>query len=216
MKAPGSFQHSIQVSSLAVAAAAKIDANTLLVRTGALYHDIGKMNNPMCFIENQTAGFNPLNNKTYEEAAQIIINHVVDGIKIAEQAGIPSKVINFIKTHHAKSVTRYFYNSAINASPDHIIDKEKFTYPGQLPCSKEEAIVMMTDSVEAASRTLKEFNEESIGNLVDNIVNQQITEQRFMDCQITFKQVEIVKNVLKNCLQNIYHERITYPEINKN
>ncbi|MDR3327148.1 MAG: HDIG domain-containing protein [Prevotellaceae bacterium] len=214
MKAPGSFQHAIQVSSLAVAAASKINANTLLARTGALYHDIGKMQNPMCFIENQTAGFNPLNNKPYEEAAQIIINHVADGVKVAEQAGLPSQVIAFIKTHHAKSLTRYFYNSAQNASPNKEIDKSKFTYPGQLPETKEEAIVMMSDSVEAASRTLKEFNEESIGNLVENIINAQIADKALQNCKITFRQVEIVKNSLKNSLLNIYHERISYPELN--
>ena len=214
-KAPGSFQHAMQVSTLAAAAAAKINANTLLARTGALYHDIGKMKNPFYFTENQNLNNNPLNNKSLEEAAQMIISHVADGVKIAEHHGLPAKIIAFVKSHHAKSVARYFYNTAINAANGKDIDITKFTYPGPLPATKEEAIVMMSDAVEAASRSLKVYNDETIGNLVENIINTQIAEHSFTNAPITFRNVEVVKRVLKNKLLNIYHTRISYPEVVK-
>ena len=212
-KAPGSFQHSMQVSTLAASVASKIGANTLLARTGALYHDIGKMKNPYIFTENQNGGNNPLSAKPLEEAAQMIIAHVADGVKIAENYGLPTKVINFIKSHHAKSVTRYFYNTAVNAANGAEVDITKFSYQGQLPATKEEAIVMMADSVEAASRSLKMYNENTIGNLVENIINTQIAEHSFKNAPITFRDVEIVKRILKAKLLNIYHSRISYPAI---
>jgi len=212
-KAPGSFQHAMQVSTLATAAASTINANTLLTRTGALYHDIGKMKNPFIFTENQNGGINPLNAKPLDEAAKMIIAHVSDGIKIAESYGLPSKIINFIRSHHAKSVTKYFYNTAINTANGAEVDVAKFTYPGPLPATKEEAIVMMSDAVEAASHSLKEYNDETIGCLVENIINAQIAEHSFQKAPITFRDVEIVKNVLKTKLSNIYHTRISYPEV---
>jgi len=212
-KAPGSFQHTMQVSTLAAAVASKIGANTLLARTGALYHDIGKMRHPLNFTENQNGGNNPLNEKPLEEAAQMIIAHVADGVKIAEQNGLPTKVVNFIKSHHAKSVARYFYITAVNNANGAEVDITKFSYQGQLPASKEEAILMMTDAVEAASRSLKMYNEETIGNLVENIINTQIAEHSLKNAPITFRDVEIVKRVLKTKLLNIYHTRISYPTI---
>lgn len=211
-KAPGTFQHVIQVSTLVTAIAQKINANTLLARTGALYHDIGKMKNPMCFIENQVSGFNPLNDLTYQEAARIIISHVDDGVKIAEQNSLPKQIINFIRSHHGKSVVKYFYIKAQNESPDATIDKSLFTYNGILPQTKEEAILMMADSVEAASRSLKEYSEETIGKLVDDIINGQVADQAFKESPLTFKHVEIAKSVLKEKLINIYHSRIEYPK----
>ncbi|MBF0976533.1 MAG: HDIG domain-containing protein [Bacteroidetes bacterium] len=211
-KAPGTFQHVIQVSTLVTAIAQKINANTLLARTGALYHDLGKMKNPMCFIENQVSGFNPLNDLTYQEAARIIISHVDDGVKIAEQNSLPKQIINFIRSHHGRSVVKYFYIKAQNESPDVTIDKSLFTYNGILPQTKEEAILMMADSVEAASRSLKEYSEETIGKLVDDIINGQVADQAFKESPLTFKHVEIAKSVLKEKLINIYHSRIEYPK----
>jgi putative nucleotidyltransferase with HDIG domain len=215
MRAPGSFQHIMQVSTLAGAAAQAINANVLLARTGALYHDIGKMKNPHIFTENNNSDNNPLKNMPYEEAAQMIISHVADGVKIAENYGLPAKVIAFIKSHHGKSVARYFYNSAVNNADNQEVDKNKFSYHGNKPATKEEAIVMMADAVEAASRSLKEYNETTIGNLVENIINTQIEEHSFSNAAITFRNVEVVKRVLKNKLLTIYHSRISYPEIRK-
>jgi len=213
MKAPGSFQHVMQVSTLAAAAASEINANMLLARTGALYHDIGKIKNPSIFTENQHNGINPLDKKSLEDAAQIIIAHVADGVKIAESYGLPSKIIAFIKSHHAKSVTRYFYNTAINNGEE--IDIAKFRYNGQLPSTKEESIVMMADAVEAASHSLKVYNEEIIDTLVETIINTQIADHSFKNAPITFRDVERVKRVLKAKLLNIYHTRISYPELEK-
>ncbi|MDR0830726.1 MAG: HDIG domain-containing protein [Prevotellaceae bacterium] len=215
-RAPGSFQHIMQVSTLAGAAASAINANALLARTGALYHDIGKMKNPHFFTENQHTDYNPLNEKSYEDAAQLIISHVSDGVKIAESHRLPSKVIAFIKSHHARGVAKYFYTLAVNENGVENVDKTKFTYNGIKPTSKEEAIVMMTDSVEAASRSLKIYNEDTIGNLVENIVNGQIAENSLSNSRISFRDVEIVKRVLKDKLINIYHSRIEYPELIKN
>ena len=211
-KAPGSFQHVIQVSTLSAAIAQKINANTLLTRTGALYHDIGKMKNPMCFTENQVNGINPLNNMSYEEAARVIISHVSDGVKIAEQNGLPRQIIRFITSHHGNRTQMYFYTMAKNAAPDQEISKEAFSYHGSLPATKEEAIVMMADSVEAASRSLKEYNEDTIGDLVERIVGGQIADQAFKNSPMTFRQVEVAKQVMKENLLNIYHSRVEYPK----
>ncbi len=211
-KAPGTFQHVIQVSTLAAAIAQKINANMLLARTGALYHDIGKMKNPMCFIENQVSGFNPLDDMTCQEAARVIIAHVDDGVKIAEQNSLPKQIINFIKSHHAKSLVRYFYITEQKENPDVEVDKSLFSYNGRYPDTKEEAIVMMADAVEAASRSLKEYNETTIGTLVDDIINAQVADQSFKESPLTFKHLEIAKNVLKEKLINIYHSRIEYPK----
>ena len=214
-RAPGSFQHVLQVANLSAACADRIKANVLLARTGALYHDIGKITNPMLFTENQAGGVSPLADMPYEKAAQIVINHVAEGVKIAQKAHLPYQIIRFIRTHHAQSKTLYFYNSYKNQYPDRPIDESLFTYPGPLPRSKEEAIVMMADSVEAASRSLKSYDAETIGCLVEKIVNAQIAEHALRDSYISFREVEYVKTVFKNKLLNIYHTRISYPELQR-
>ena len=211
-KCPGTFQHVLQVSNLAVEVAKKIRANALLVRTGALYHDLGKMVNPMYYTENQT-GVNPLNELSYEEAAQVIISHVQEGVKIAEKHNLPYQIIEFISMHHGCSKVKYFYNSFKNQYPDKEIDERKFTYPGPLPSTKETAILMMSDAVEAASRSLKSYDEESITKLVEGVVNGQMADGQFRNSPISFRDVEIAKRVFVEKLQNIYHTRIQYPEL---
>lgn len=212
-KAPGTFQHALQVSNLATEAAKKINANTLLVRTGALYHDIGKMVNPMFFTENQTPNVNPLADMPLEEAAQIVIGHVAEGIKLADKYKLPGKIKAFILTHHAESKTAYFYNTLRNNFPDQAIDESKFTYPGPIPGSKETTIVMMADAVEASSRSLKDYNEQTIDELVERIINGQIANGSFKNAPISFKDVEIIKAIFKDKLKNMYHNRISYPEL---
>lgn len=214
-KCPGTFQHVLQVSNLAVEVSKAIGADTLLARTGALYHDLGKMSNPLYFTENQTAGINPLNDLPFEEAAQIIISHVTDGVRMAQKAGLPQSVIDFIAMHHGCSKTKYFYNSFKNKYPDVEIDDSKFTYPGPLPSTKETVILMMSDAVEAASRSLKSYNEQDIDKLVDNVVNGQVADGQFRNSPISFRDVEIAKQVFKDKLKNIYHSRISYPELKK-
>ena len=214
-KCPGTFQHVLQVSNLAVEVAKKIGANVLLVRTGALYHDLGKMVNPMYYTENQT-GMNPLNELPYDEAAQVIISHVQEGVNIAEKWNLPYQIIEFISMHHGCSKVKYFYNSFKNKYPDKEIDEAKFTYPGPLPATKETAILMMSDAVEAASRSLKSYDEESISKLVENVVNGQIADGQFKDSPISFRDVEVAKRVFVEKLQNIYHTRIQYPELKNN
>ncbi len=212
-KSAGSFHHSIQVATLATAIAQKIDANMLLARTGALYHDIGKMKNAMYFIENQVYNFNPLNDKSYKEAANIITAHITDGVDIAERHHLPKQIIRFIKSHHARSTVKYFYIMAQQEKPNETIDKSDFTYKkGILPYTKEETIVMMSDAVEAASRTLNEYSEDNISSLVDNIIKGQIEEGSFKQSPMTFRDVEIAKEVLKEKIKNIYHNRIEYPK----
>ena len=211
-KCPGTFQHVLQVSNLAVEVAKKVGANALLVRTGALYHDLGKMVNPMYYTENQT-GVNPLNELPYEEAAQVIISHVQEGVKIAERYNLPYQIIEFILMHHGCSKVKYFYNSFKNKYPDREIDERKFTYPGPLPSTKETAILMMSDAVEAASRSLKSYDEESIAKLVEGVVNGQIADGQFRNSPISFRDVEVAKRVFVEKLQNIYHTRIQYPEL---
>jgi putative nucleotidyltransferase with HDIG domain len=213
-KCPGTFQHVLQVSNIAVEVAKKIGGNALLVRTGALYHDLGKMVNPMYYTENQTT-VNPLNDLPYDEAAQIIISHVQEGVKIAEKWNLPYQIIEFISMHHGCSKVKYFYNSFKNKYPDVEIDEQKFTYLGPLPATKETAILMMSDAVEAASRSLKSYDEESISKLVEGVVNSQIADGQFRNAPISFRDVEIAKSVFKEKLQNIYHTRIQYPELKK-
>ena len=211
---PGTFQHSLQVSILATEAAIKMDANPQLIRTGALYHDIGKMNNPAFFTENQ-GGKNNHDSLTFEESAQVIIAHVTDGIKLAEKEHLPKQIIDFIKTHHGESKVRYFYNSFKNKYPDKEINEALFTYPGPKPFSKETAILMMADSVEAASRSLPEYTEESIQKLVNKIIDSQMDEGMFQNSPLTFKDVETIKAVFVDKLKIMYHTRISYPELNK-
>jgi putative nucleotidyltransferase with HDIG domain len=214
-KAPGTFQHALQVSNIAVEVAKKLNANSLLVRTGALYHDIGKMINPMLFTENQTNSVNPLNDMPDEQAAQVIITHVAAGVKMAEKAGLPRQVINFIRTHHGMSKTKYFYNSYKNKFPGKKIDDSMFTYPGPLPFTIEMAIVMMADVVEATSRSLPDHKEETIDNMVENVINGLIEDGQFKNAPISFRDVETAKAVFKEKLKNIYHSRVSYPELKK-
>ena len=212
--APGTFQHSLQMANLAAEAANKIGANSQLVRTGALYPDIGKTVNPAFFTENQS-GVNPHKSLSYEESAQVIINHITDGIKLAEKHNLPKVIKDFIRTHHGRGVTKYFYISYKNEHPDEEIDMEKFSYPGPNPFTKEQAILMMADSVEAASRSLPEYTEESISNLIDKIIDAQVAEGYFKECPITFKDIALVKALFKEKLKTVYHTRITYPELKK-
>ena len=214
-KTPGTFQHSLQVSNLAVAAAIKLGANASLIRTGALYHDIGKMVNPAFFTENQAPGMNPHEGLPFEESARIIINHVKDGVKIAQKNNIPQQIIDFIETHHATSMPKYFYNSWKNANPGKEANEDNFRYPGPNPFTKEGAIMMMADSVEAASRSLPLYNEETIRQLVDKIIDSQLSEGYFKSAPITFRDVQTVKDVFVDKLMTIYHTRIAYPELVK-
>ena len=212
--APGTFQHSLQMANLAAEAANKIGANSQLVRTGALYHDIGKMIHPAFFTENQS-GINPHTRLKYEESAQVIISHITNGIKLAEKHQLPKVIKDFIRTHHGKGVAKYFYISYKNEHPDEEIDLEKFSYPGPNPFTKEQAILMMADAVEAASRSLPEYTEESISNLIEKIVDGQVAEGYFKECPITFKDIAMVKALFKEKLKTVYHTRITYPELKK-
>ena len=213
---PGTFQHSMQVANLAAEAANRIGAKSQLVRTGALYHDIGKMENPVFFTENQSGGVNPHKNLGYEQSAQVVISHVTDGLKLAEKNNLPKVIKDFITTHHGRGKTKYFYISWKNEHPGEDPNEEAFTYPGPNPFTKEQAILMMADSgVEAASRSLPEYTEESISNLVDKIIDSQVAEGYFKECPITFKDIATVKNVFKEKLKTIYHTRISYPELKK-
>ena len=212
--APGTFQHSLQMANLAAEAANKIGANSQLVRTGALYHDIGKMLNPAFFTENQS-GANPHKSLSYEQSAQVIISHITDGIKLAEKHQLPKVIKDFIRTHHGKGVAKYFYISYKNEHPNEEVDIEKFSYPGPNPFTKEQAILMMADAVEAASRSLPEYTEESISTLIDRIVDGQVSEGYFKECPITFKDIALVKALFKEKLKTVYHTRITYPELKK-
>jgi putative nucleotidyltransferase with HDIG domain len=214
-KTPGTFQHSLQVSNLAMAAAIKLGANASLIRTGALYHDIGKMVNPAFFTENQAPGMNPHAGLPFEESARIIINHVKDGVKIAQKYNIPQQIIDFIETHHGTSMPKYFYNSWRNANPGKEVNELNFRYPGPNPFTKEGAIMMMADSVEAASRSLPLYNEETIRELVDKIIDSQLNEGYFKSAPITFRDIQTVKNVFVDKLMTIYHTRIAYPELVK-
>ncbi|MES2397243.1 MAG: HDIG domain-containing metalloprotein [Bacteroidota bacterium] len=210
-RAPGTFQHSLQVANLAEEAIYSIGGNALLVRTGALYHDIGKMEMPMYFIENQANGINPHEDLNYDESAAIIIGHVIKGIEIAKKNNLPEQIIDFIRTHHGTTITAYFYRSFQKAFPDEQIDIEKFRYPGPIPFSKETAVLMMADSVEAASRSLKKYDVESIDSIVDLIINTQIEQNQFMNSDITFKDIYTLKKIFKKKLMNVYHLRVEYP-----
>jgi len=216
-KAPGTFQHSLQVSNLATEAAKRIGAKVLLVRTGALYHDIGKMAHPEYFIENQT-GHNPLQSMPYAEAAKVIIEHVTDGERIARKHRLPEVIIHFIKSHHGTSVTRYFYNSAVNQAKEQgktaqDVRKEDYAYPGPKPHSKEAAILMMADAIEARSRTLNELTEDSISAMVDQMIDTQVADGQFAETKLSFKDLEDIRIVFKQKLIEINHHRITYPTI---
>ncbi len=212
--APGTFQHSITVGNLAAEVANRIGADSLLVRVGALYHDIGKMTNPAFFTENQ-AGVNPHDALTCKESARIIIGHVTEGVKIAEKANLPTIIKDFILTHHGRGMAKYFYIKYQNEHPDEVVDKEQFTYPGPNPFTREQALLMMADTCEAASRSLQEYTEESISSLVDRLIDAQVADGCFKDCPITFRDIAQAKQVLTERLMSIYHTRIQYPELKK-
>ncbi|GGG88215.1 HDIG domain-containing protein [Polaribacter pacificus] len=211
-KAPGTFQHSMQVANLAEAAANEIGANSMLVRTGALYHDIGKMLNPMYFIENQSTGVNPHNDLSPKDSAFIIISHVIKGIELAKEHRLPDRIIDFIRTHHGTSLVYYFYKKEQDLNPDEEINPSKFQYPGPIPFSKETAILMICDAAEAASKSLKNPTAQSIERLIDKIVEKQKSDNQFINSDITFREIEKIKKVIKKKLMNIYHLRIEYPD----
>ncbi|MEZ2335611.1 HD family phosphohydrolase [Mucilaginibacter sp. RCC_168] len=208
--APGTFQHSLQVANLAENAIYTIGGNALLVRAGALYHDIGKMENPLFFIENQSSGFNPHDKLPYEESAQIIIRHVSKGIEMAHKANLPEMIIDFIRTHHGNTRVDYFYQSSLKNFPEKFINENIFRYPGPIPFTKEAGVLMLADSVEAASRSLKEPDEESISILVDRIVKYKLDQNQLKDSNITLKDIETIKTIFKRMLMSIYHVRIDY------
>lgn len=212
--APGTFQHSITVGNLAAEIANRIHANSLLVRTGALYHDIGKMTNPVFFTENQ-AGVNPHDQLSDLESAQIIISHVTEGLKLAEKFNLPGIIKDFISTHHGNGLTKFFYINYCNEHPDEKVDKEQFQYPGPNPFTREQAILMMADTVEAASRSLKEYTEESISALTNKLIDSQVAGGFFRECPITFRDIALAKSVLIERQKSIYHTRISYPHLNK-
>lgn len=212
---PGTFQHSMQVANLAAEAAIRIGAESQLVRTGALYHDIGKMENPVFFTENQSGGIDPHKSLSYEQSAQIVISHVTGGLKLAEKNNLPKVIKDFIMTHHGRGKTKYFYISWKNEHPGEEPNTELFTYPGPDPFTKEQAVLMMADAVEASSRSLSEYTEESISNLIEKIIDSQVAEGHFKECPITFKDIATVKAVFKEKLKMIYHTRISYPELKK-
>ena len=213
-EAPGTFQHSMQVSTLAAEAARAIDANTQLVRTGALYHDIGKLESPIFFTENQH-GVNPHTGLNPETSAHKIISHVSAGLQIAQQSKLPGVIRDFIAEHHGRSLAKYFYNTAVNANPDQPVDKSKFMYPGPNPQSRETAVLMMADAVEAASRSLKEYTPKAINDLVDKIIDGQMADGMFNESPISFRDLQVIKNTFKKRLGTIYHSRVAYPELHR-
>lgn len=214
-EAPGTSQHSMQVANLAAAAAQAVEANVQLVRTAALYHDIGKLENPVFFTENQT-GINPHRQLTNEESARIIIGHVAHGLALADSHHLPETIRTFIRTHHGRGLAKYFYVQQANAHPGEAIDKSCYSYPGPNPSTKEQAILMMADAVEAASRSLTAYTEASISELVERIIDTQLSEGYFLSCPITFSDILDIKRVLKEKLMTMYHTRISYPELKRN
>ena len=209
-KAPGTFNHSMQVANLAEAAANAVNANSLLVRAGALYHDIGKMLNPFYFTENQTSGVNYHDNLPPEESAKIIIKHVLDGVELARKNNLPDRIIDFIRTHHGTGLVQFFYKKALEQNP--VVDESKFRYPGPNPFNKETAILMMADSVEAASKSLREPTAEKIDKFVDKIIDHQLHAGLLDNADITLKEISTIKKLFKKKLKNIYHLRVAYPE----
>ncbi|MEX8546098.1 MAG: HD family phosphohydrolase [Mucilaginibacter sp.] len=209
-KAPGTFQHSLQVANLAETAIYTIGGNALLVRAGALYHDIGKVENPQYFIENQNQGFNPHDKLSYEESARVIIRHVQKGVELARKKNLPEIIVDFIRTHHGNTRVDYFYQSFLKNFPEKLVDENIFKYPGPIPFSKETGVLMLADSVEAASRALKEPNFKSINDLVDKLVNYKLDQGQLKNSNITLKEIETVKDIFKKMLMSIYHVRIDY------
>ena len=210
-EAPGTFQHVMQVADLCEEALFAIGGNMLLARTGAMYHDVGKVKNPMCFTENQSGKYNIHDDLSYYESSQIIINHVIDGIEICRKYHVPEQIIDFVRTHHGTRRTEYFYQMELKENPETEINEADFRYHGPIPFSKETAVLMMADSVEAASRSLKDKTEESINKLVDGIIDAQIKDNQFINTDLTFRDITTIKKVFKKKLMSIYHVRIAYP-----
>jgi len=213
LHAPGTFQHSMQVANIAEAAIYEIGGNTLLVRAGALYHDIGKMDMPMYFIENQTSGINPHDELGYEESASIIVSHVIKGVEKAKKHKLPEMLVDFIRTHHGTRMAEYFYNKQRIDNPEEEISEKPYRYPGPVPFSKETSVLMMADSVEAASRSMKMPTAASIAQLVDRIIDSQIETNQFVNSDLTLKDITRIKKILKKKLMSIYHVRIEYPTL---
>ncbi len=213
LNAPGTFQHSLQVANLSEEAVLAIGGHGLLVRAGALYHDIGKMDNPLYYIENQSQGYNPHDEISHHESAKIIIGHVIKGIEMARKHGLPEYLIDFIRTHHGTTTARYFYTMEVNQSVGKSVNKADFVYPGPKPFSKETAVLMMADSVEAASRSLGKPDEKQIDNLVEGIIDTQMGEKQFDNADITFRDITRIKSIFKRMLMNIYHVRVAYPSL---
>ena len=214
-RAPGTFQHSMQVSNLAAEAAKAVGANALLVRTGALYHDIGKMTDPLYYVENQQGTENPLLAMDPRDAAQVIISHVEEGEKIARRNHLPEVIVNFITTHHGTSLVRYFYNTWCNDHPGEKADESLFRYPGAKPATKEAAILMMADAIEARSRSLTDFSEQSIAEAVNQMIDTQIADGQFAETPLSFKDVEDIRRIFTSRLTAMNHHRISYPTLNK-
>ena len=210
--APGTFQHSIQVANLTEEVLFEIGGDTVLARAGALYHDVGKIKNPMYFTENQHGAYSPHNDLSNTESAEVIISHVTDGIELAHKNHVPERIIDFIRTHHGTRRTDYFYINEQKAHPGEEIDPAPFTYHGPAPFSRETAVLMMADSIEAASHSLKEPDEKKISDLVDNIINKQMEAGQFLNTDLTLRDIETCRKVLKKKLMSIYHVRIAYPE----
>lgn len=210
-EAPGTFQHVMQVADLCEEALFAIGGNMLLARTGAMYHDVGKLKNPLFFTENQHGKYNMHNEMSYYESSQIIINHVLDGIEICRKYHVPEQIIDFARTHHGTRRTEYFYQMELKENPDIEVNEADFRYHGPIPFSKETAVLMMADSVEAASRSLNEKTEESISKLVDGIIDAQVNDNQFINTDLTFRDITTIKKVFKKKLMNIYHVRIAYP-----
>lgn len=211
-KAPGTFQHSIQVGNMAEAVIQEIGGNPLLVRAGALYHDIGKMYNPRYFIENQITGLNPHDELSYEESVALIKGHVALGIQLAKKHNLPDAIIDFIRTHHGNRRVEYFYRNAVKDLGENAVYEEDYTYNGPIPFSRETAVLMMADSVEAASRSISKPDEDNISQLVDSILESQINADQFINSNITFRDINTAKKILKRFLLNIFHIRIEYPK----
>jgi putative nucleotidyltransferase with HDIG domain len=210
-EAPGTFQHVMQVADLCEEALFAIGGNMLLARTGAMYHDVGKLKNPFYFTENQSGKYNLHEDLSYYESSQIIINHVIDGIEICRKYHVPEQIIDFVRTHHGTRRTEYFYQMELKENPGEEINEADFRYHGPIPFSKETAVLMMADSVEAASRSLKDKTEESISKLVDGIIDAQTKDNQFINTDLTFRDITTIKRVFKKKLMNIYHVRIAYP-----
>jgi hypothetical protein len=211
-EAPGTFQHSLQVANLTEAATLAIGGDALLARTGALYHDVGKMLSPMYFIENQTTGINPHDELSFKESAEIIIEHVLHGIQLAKKHNLPDQLIDFIRTHHGTTTVMYFYKQYIKDFPEEQGALDKFTYPGPKPFSKETAILMMADTVEAASRSVTNPDHDKLDALVEKLIDQQVDSGQFENAPITLREIKVAKKIFKKMLMNIYHVRIKYPD----